>query len=117
VRARLFFEAAVRSDRRADYLVSLAGETLLSGKKEDRDRARRHLEEAMKDPTCTRAFQVAGFMARDDGDVDGAEKLLRAALKADPRNEEAARELHLAHRERARIELTDILARYLPPHL
>jgi curved DNA-binding protein CbpA len=95
VRARLFFEAAVRSDRRADYLVSLAGETLLSGKKEDRDRARRHLEEAMKDPTCTRAFQVAGFMARDDGDVDGAEKLLRAALKADPRNEEAARELHL----------------------
>jgi curved DNA-binding protein CbpA len=95
VRARLFFEAAVRSDRRADYLVSLASETLLSGKKEDRDRARRHLEEAMKDPTCTRAFQVAGFMARDDGDVDGAEKLLRAALKADPRNEEAARELHL----------------------
>jgi curved DNA-binding protein CbpA len=93
-RARLFFEAAVRSDRRADYLVSLASETLLSGRKEDRDRARRHLEEAMKDPTCSRAFQAAGIMAREDGDADGAEKLLRAALKADPRNEEAARELH-----------------------
>ena len=93
-RARLFFEAAVRSDRRAAYLVSLATETLATGKKEDRERARRHLEEAMKDPTCSRAFQAAGLMARDDGDADAAEKLLRASLKADPRNEEAARELH-----------------------
>jgi Tfp pilus assembly protein PilF len=33
-------------------------------------------------------------MAREDADLDGAEKLFRAALKADPRNEEAARELH-----------------------
>ena len=32
-------------------------------------------------------------MARDDGDPDRAEKLFRAALRADPRNEEAAREL------------------------
>jgi curved DNA-binding protein CbpA len=93
-RARLFFEAAVRADRRPDFLVSLANEMVLSGRPEDRERARRHLEEAMKDPTCSRAFHAAGAMSLDDNDVDGAEKLLRAALRADPRNEEAARALH-----------------------
>jgi curved DNA-binding protein CbpA len=93
-RARLFFEAAVRSDRRADYLVALATETLATGRPEDREKARRHLEEAMKDPTCSRAFLAAGILAREDNDADRAEKLFRAALKSDPRNEEAARELH-----------------------
>lgn len=93
-RARLFFEAAVRSDQRADYLVALAAETLLSGKPEDRERALRHLAEAMKDPTCSGAFLAAGVMAREENDPDRAEKLFRASLKADPRNEEAARELH-----------------------
>ena len=93
-RARLFFEAAVRTDQRADYMVALAAETLLSGKPEDRERARRHLAEAMKDPTCSGAFLAAGVMAREENDPDRAEKLFRASLKADPRNEEAARELH-----------------------
>jgi curved DNA-binding protein CbpA len=93
-RARLFFESAVRGDQRADYLVALAAETLVSGKPEDRERARRHLTEAMKDPTCSGAFLAAGIMARDENDPDRAEKLFRASLKADPRNEEAARELH-----------------------
>jgi len=93
-RARLFFEAAVRSDQRADYLVALAAETLGSGKAEDRDRARRHLAEAMKDPTCSGAFLAAGIMAREENDPDRAEKLFRASLKADPRNEEAASALH-----------------------
>jgi curved DNA-binding protein CbpA len=92
-RARLFFEAAVRADRRADYLVSLAAATLASGKPEDRDRARRHLEEAMQDPTCAPAFLAAGKMAREEDDAARAESLFRAALRADPRNEEAAREL------------------------
>jgi curved DNA-binding protein CbpA len=92
-RARIFFEAAVRADRRADYLVSLAAETLASGKREDRERARRHLEEAMKDPTCARAFLAAGVMAREDNEADRAESLFRASLRADPRSEEAAREL------------------------
>ena len=93
-RARLFFESAVRGDRRAEYLLSLATETLASGKPEDRERAKRHLEEAMKDPTCAGAFLTAGVMAREDNDPDRAEKLIRASLRADPRNEEAARELH-----------------------
>ena len=93
-RARLFFEAAVRSDERADYLVALAAETLVSGKPEDRERARRHLAEAMKDPTCSGAFLAAGIMAREENDPDRAEKLFRASLKADPRSEEAARALH-----------------------
>jgi curved DNA-binding protein CbpA len=92
-RARLFLESAVRSDRRPDLLVALAVETLASGKKEDRQKAQRHLEEAMKDTSCSQAFLVAGTMARDDGDHDRAEKLFRAALRADPRSEDAAREL------------------------
>ena len=94
-RARLFLEAAVRADRRPDYLAALAVETLASGKPADREKARRHLEEAMKDTACAQAFLVAGTMARDDGDHDHAEKLFRGALRADPRNEEAARELRL----------------------
>jgi len=104
-RARLFFEAAVRVDRRADYLAALAAEMVATGKKEDRERARAHLGEAMKDPTCSRAFLAAGLMARDDGDADAAEKLLRAALKAEPRNEEAGRELRqLQGRRQSRAE-------------
>jgi curved DNA-binding protein CbpA len=92
-RARLFLEAAVRNDRRPDLLVALAVETLKSGKPADREKARRHLEEAMKDPVCAEAFLEAGKMARDDADPDRAEKLFRAALRAAPRNEEAAHEL------------------------
>ncbi len=40
-------------------------------------------------------------------------ELVRALRHGDRR---AAREIHLAHRERARIELTGILARFLPPN-
>ncbi len=94
-RARLFLESAIRSDRRPDLLVALAVATLASGKADDREKAWRHLEEAMKDGGCSQAFLVAGTMARDDGDHDRAEKLFRAALRADPRNEEAGRELRL----------------------
>ncbi len=94
-RARLFLESAIRSDRRPDLLVALAVATLASGRKEDREKAWRHLEEAMKDSGCSQAFLVAGTVARDDGDHDRAEKLFRAALRADPRNEEAGRELRL----------------------
>jgi curved DNA-binding protein CbpA len=92
-RARLFLEAAVRSDRRPDLLVALAVETLVSGKASDREKAWRHLEEAMKDTGCAPAFLVAGKMASDEEDHVRAEKLFRAALRADPRSEEAAREL------------------------
>jgi curved DNA-binding protein CbpA len=92
-RARLFLESAVRSDRRPDYLVALALATMASGGPEGRERAHRHLEEAMKDPACAAAFLAAGRMARDDNDPDRAERLMKAALRADPKNEEAAREL------------------------
>jgi len=92
-RARLFLEAAVRGDRRPEFLAALAVETLASGKPADREKARRHLEEAMKDTSCAQAFLVAGKMADQDGDHDRAEKLFRAALRADPRSEEASREL------------------------
>ncbi len=40
-------------------------------------------------------------------------ELVRALKRGD---KQAAREVHLAHRERARIELTEILARFLPPN-
>ncbi len=92
-RARLFLESAVRSDRSPDLLAALAVETLASGRAEDREKARRHLDEAMKDGGCAAAFIVAGKMSRDDGDHDRAEHHFRGALRADPRSEEAAREL------------------------
>jgi curved DNA-binding protein CbpA len=92
-RARLFLEAAVRSDRRPDLLVALAVETLASGKPSDREKALRHLEEAMKDSGCAQAFLVAGTLARDEEDYVRAEKLFRTALRADPRSQEAAQEL------------------------
>ena len=92
-RARLFLESAVRSDRSPDLLVALAVETMASGKPADREKARRHLDEAMKDAGCAAAFIVAGKMCRDEGDADRAERHFRAALRADPRSEEAGREL------------------------
>ncbi|HET8734375.1 MAG TPA: DnaJ domain-containing protein, partial [Anaeromyxobacteraceae bacterium] len=94
-RARIFLEAAVRSDRRPDLLVALAVATLASGRKEDRPKARAHLEEAMRDGTCSPAFVAAGRMEKEDGHPDRAEKLFRAALRADPKSEEAATELRL----------------------
>lgn len=104
-RARLFLESAVRSDRSPDLLVALAVETMASGSPADREKARRHLEEAMKDPGCGRAFLLSGTMAKDDGDPDRAEKLFRAALRADPRSDEAARALReLQGRRQSRAE-------------
>ena len=93
-RARLFFESAVRSDRRADYLVGTRDGDAPLRRAGGSGAGPAPPGEAMKDPTCSRAFLVAGIMARDDGEPDRAEKLFRAALKANPRNEEAARELH-----------------------
>jgi curved DNA-binding protein CbpA len=104
-RARLFLEAAVRSDRRPDLLVALAVETLASGKPSDREKALRHLEEAMKDSGCAQAFLVAGTLARDDEDYVRAEKLFRTALRADPRSQEAAQELRqIQERRQTRAE-------------
>jgi curved DNA-binding protein CbpA len=104
-RARIFLEAAVRSDRRPEYLIALAAAILAGGRAEERPRARTHLEEAMRDATCAPAFLAAARMARDDGDIDRAEKLYRGALRADPRSEDAARELkQLQGRRQSRAE-------------
>ena len=95
----------MRSDRRPDLLVALAVETLASGKPSDREKALRHLEEAMKDSGCAQAFLVAGTLARDDEDYVRAEKLFRTALRADPRSQEAAQELRqIQERRQTRAE-------------
>lgn len=106
-RARMFLEAALRADRRSAYLVLLARAILGDPAQPDRERARGLLEEAMKDATCDAAFVMAGEMARRDGDATRAEKLFRAALRANPRNAEAARmvrefDSHLRSRADAR---------------
>jgi curved DNA-binding protein CbpA len=104
-RARTFLESAVRADRRPGYLAALAAVLLADPRAPDRTRARAVLEEAMKDPSCDRAFALAGGMARADGDEARAERLYREALRANPRNAEAARAVkELQARARDRVE-------------
>ncbi|ABS27994.1 DUF4388 domain-containing protein [Anaeromyxobacter sp. Fw109-5] len=92
-RARAFYEAAVRVDPRPEYQAALAFACLSDPRARDRDRARRLLAEATRDPACDRALYVAGLLARDDGDDDAAERLLRAAVAVNPRHVDAVREL------------------------
>jgi curved DNA-binding protein CbpA len=100
-RARGFFEAAIRVDRRAEYLAALAQSWLLDVAHKDRERARALLAEATKDPSCDRAHLVAGYLAREEGDDAAAERCFRAAVKANPRNADAVRELRLLESRRA----------------
>jgi len=100
-RARGFFEAAVRVDRRPEYLAALAQAWLVDPARRDRERARLLLEEATKDPACDRAFFAAGVLARDEGDEAAAERSFRAAVKANGRNADALRELRLLEGRRA----------------
>ncbi|HEY6099559.1 MAG TPA: DnaJ domain-containing protein, partial [Anaeromyxobacter sp.] len=100
-RARGFLESAVRANPRPEYQAALAFACIADPARKDRDRARQLLEEATKDPACDRAFYVAGVLARDEGDGAAAERHFRAAVKANPRNAEAVRELHLAESRRA----------------
>ncbi len=92
-RARGLYEAAVRADPRPEYQAALAFVLLADPRARDRDRARRLLAEATRDPACDRALYVAGLLARDEGDDATAERLLRAAIRANPRHVEAVREL------------------------
>lgn len=92
-RARGFYEAAVRQDARPEYQAALAFVCLADPRARDRDRARRLLADATKDPGCDRALYVAGLLARDEGDDATAERLLRAAIRANPRHVDAVREL------------------------
>jgi tetratricopeptide (TPR) repeat protein len=100
-RARGFLEAAVRADPRAEYQAALALACIADPRRKDRERAQALLAEAMKDVSCDRAHYVAGLLARDDGDYGAAERSFRAAVKANPRNAEAVRELRLLEARRA----------------
>ncbi len=98
-RARGFLESAVRADPRPQYQAALAWAFLSDPGNKDRERPRALLAEATKDPSCDRAFFVAGILARDEADRATAERHFRAALKANPRNADAIRELrHLEAR-------------------
>ena len=92
-RARGFYEAALRGDPRPDYQAAYAW-SLLQDPRGDRARARVLAEAALRDPACLdRAALVCAVLAREDGDDEKAERLLRRALQANPRNAEAEREL------------------------
>jgi hypothetical protein len=102
-RARGFLESAVRVDPRPEYRATLAWAFVSDPACKDRMRARALAAEAAKDASCDRALLVAGIIARDDGDDVAAERHFRAALDANPRNAEAARELrHLEARRSQR---------------
>jgi curved DNA-binding protein CbpA len=103
-KARGFYEAALRADPRAEYQVAYAW-MLLQDPRGDRARARALAEAALRDPACLDRAALAGaVLARDEGDDERAERLLRRALAANPRNGEVERELRAleARKERAR---------------
>ena len=101
-RARGLYEAALRADPRAEYQVAYAW-TLLQDPRGDRARAKALAEAALREPACVdRAALVGALLARDQGDDEGAERLLRRALDANPRNVEAERELRALEARRGR---------------
>jgi hypothetical protein len=101
VRARGFYESAVRADPRPEYQAALAMALLADPQHRDRTRARAILAEAVRDASCDRAHYAAGILARDEGDDVSAERCFRAAVAANPRNADAVRELRHVERRRA----------------
>ena len=99
-RARGFLESAVRADPRPAYQAALAWAHVCDPANKDRERPRALVAEATKDPSCDRAFYVAGILARDDGNDGAAEKAFKAAIQANPRNADAVRELRLVESRR-----------------
>jgi curved DNA-binding protein CbpA len=91
-RARGFYEAALRADPRPEFQAGYAA-ALLADPRGDRLRAAGLVHAALRDPACDRAAVVGAQLARDSGDDEKAERLLRRALAANPRNAEADREL------------------------
>jgi curved DNA-binding protein CbpA len=100
-RARGFLESAVRADARPEYQAVLALAIVSDPATKDRARAKALVAEASKDPACDRALYAAGVIARVEGDEGTAERHFRAAVKANPRNSEAMRELRLLEARRA----------------
>ncbi|HEX9241149.1 MAG TPA: DUF4388 domain-containing protein [Anaeromyxobacter sp.] len=100
-RARGFYESAVRADPRPLHQAALAQAFILDPTQKDRSRAKALLAEACKDATCDRALFVAGMVAREAGEIGEAERFFRAAVKANPRSGDAARELRELEKRRA----------------
>ncbi|HEX9289015.1 MAG TPA: J domain-containing protein, partial [Anaeromyxobacteraceae bacterium] len=101
-RARGFYEAALRADPRPEYQAAYAWMLTQEGRALDRVRARSLAEAALRDPACDRAALVCAVLARDDGDDDKAERLLRRALQVNPRSADAERELRALESRRAK---------------
>ena len=100
-RARGFFESAIRTDPRAQYQAALAWALVCDPAVKDRSRAKALAAEATKDPACDRAWFVAGIIARDEGEEGVAERSFREAVKLNPKNALAERELRLLEARRA----------------
>jgi DnaJ-domain-containing protein 1 len=94
-RARGFFEAAIRVHARAEYQAALAWCILSDPQARDRPRVKELLDAAIQDPTCDRALYLAGVVARDAKDESRAERMFRAAYKANPKNADAQREVRI----------------------
>jgi tetratricopeptide (TPR) repeat protein len=100
-RARSFLESAVRADPRPAYQAALAWAYVCDPASKERERPKALVAEATRDPSCDRAFYVAGIIARDEGDAGLAERHFRAAIQANPRSADAVRELRLLEARRA----------------
>jgi ribosomal protein S18 acetylase RimI-like enzyme len=99
-RARGFLEAAIRQDPRAEYQAVLAWCLLVDPARQDREKAKELVAEALRDPGCDRACYVAGILSREEGDEERAERMFRAALRANPKHLEAEREIRLIEMRR-----------------
>jgi len=101
-RARGFYEAALRADPRPEYHVAFA-HAIIVDPHGDRSRAKALAEAVLDDPACTdRAAFVCGVVARDEGDDERAERMLKRALQANPRHLEAERELRALEARRGK---------------
>lgn len=99
-KARGFYEAALRADPSPGYQAAYAA-ALLQDPRGDRAKAKELAEAALREPGCDRAAYVLALLARDEGDEAQAELMLRRALKVNPRNLEADRELRVLQARRS----------------
>jgi curved DNA-binding protein CbpA len=101
LRARGFFEAALRADPRPEYRASIALTFAFDAQRRDLDRARALVEESIREGPTSRALYAAGVIARLAGDQRAAEQQFQKAIEADPKNQEAVKELRALQARRA----------------
>jgi tetratricopeptide (TPR) repeat protein len=94
-RARGFLESAVRADPRPEHRAALAQSYLADAAGKDLARARAVIGPALAQPGNDRVHFVAGLLEREEGNDGEAERQFRAAVKANPRNADAVRELRV----------------------